>query len=81
MISLLQHAARRQPYAFEGHAWKTDRPFAKLTGRAICINCGLLRLRNALTDWCASKGCNYDDHPGYAAALRALPEQHRRAQP
>lgn len=66
----------RPKWTFEGHAWKADRPVAKLTSRAICIHCGLLRLRNLLTDWCVRQGCNYEDHPGYTQAMRRLPAEH-----
>lgn len=66
-------------WSYECHCFKSDRFIAKITGRAICINCGLLRLHNLLTDWCVAKGCNFDEHPGYKHALRTLPEQHRRA--
>lgn len=59
------------------HAWKTDRPVAKLTGRAVCIGCGVLRLRNLLTDWIVARGCQYESHPGYREALRTLPALHR----
>lgn len=37
-----------------------------------CTGCGLLRLHNALTDWCVRQGCNHDEHPGYPSAVRAL---------
>ena len=61
------------------HAFRADRPAAKLAGRAVCINCGLLRLRNLLTDWCVARGCDFAEHPGFAEACRTLPGQHRRA--
>jgi ribosomal protein L32 len=60
-----------------GHSFKMDHPAAKIVGRAVCSNCGLMRLRNALTDWCVAKGCDFREHPGFAAALRTLPAQHR----
>lgn len=62
----------------EGHCFKSDRPAAKFMGRAVCINCGLVRLRTLLTDWAVAKGCNYDEHPGWLAAKRTLPAQHRK---
>ncbi len=37
-----------------------------------CAKCGLIRLHNALTDWCVDKGCNYDDHTQYAAKVHKL---------
>lgn len=60
----------------EPHCFKSDRPVAKVLGRAVCINCGLLRLKNLLTEWCVSKGCNFDEHPGWNEAQRTLPAQH-----
>ena len=39
---------------------------------SVCTGCGLIRLRNALTDWCVRQGCNHADHPGYAAAVATM---------
>lgn len=64
------------PFRYEPHAFKADRAVARLTGRAVCVKCGLLRLKNLLTEWCVAKGCNFDEAPGYREALRALPRQH-----
>ena len=60
------------------HSWKSDRPVAKLTGRAICTGCGLLRLKNLLTEWCVMRGCDYQDHPQYDLMRRTLPAAHQR---
>lgn len=38
----------------------------------ICDICGLVRLRNPITDWCDRHGCNNDDHPGYKRAIATL---------
>jgi hypothetical protein len=38
----------------------------------VCKSCGLVRLRNPLTDWCVRHGCNYHDAPGYRATVRRL---------
>ena len=38
----------------------------------VCTSCGLVRLHNPLTDWCVRNGCNHDEHPAYAATVRAL---------
>lgn len=32
----------------------------------ICTKCGLVRLRNRITDFCVRHGCNAKDHPLYA---------------
>lgn len=37
-----------------------------------CRRCGLVLLRTSATEWCREKGCNYDDHPQYRAAMRRL---------
>ena len=37
-----------------------------------CRICGLVRLKNEITDWCAAHGCWHDEHPGYRQALRRL---------
>lgn len=66
-------------YRFEPHQWRVDRPVARLTGRAICVGCGVLRLKNLLTDWIIARGCNYGEHQGYPEALRHLPAAHRLA--
>lgn len=39
---------------------------------AWCPGCGLVYLRNALTQWCVQNGCDYEEHPGYKAAVRRL---------
>lgn len=37
-----------------------------------CRGCGLLRLKNQITDWAVRHGCNYDEHPGWKQAMRSL---------
>ncbi len=68
-------------YSFEPHSFGPVHPYMgnvhRFTARMICARCGLLRLRNALTDWCVSKGCNFRDHPGFTDATRRLPAVHR----
>jgi hypothetical protein len=63
-----------------GHSFKMVNPAARIVGRAVCTNCGLMRLRNLLTDWCVEKGCEYSEHPGYEGALRTLPARHRESE-
>lgn len=50
------------------HEWST----VKRLPWPVCKGCGLLALRNALTDWCIKRGCNYDEHPGYKGAVATL---------
>ncbi len=66
-------------YAYRGHAFRTDTVVARVAGRPVCGECGLMRLKNLLTDWCAARGCRYDEAPGYEEALRELPARHREA--
>jgi hypothetical protein len=57
---------RRQPYRLEPHTFAPTKKLAWLR----CKNCGLLTLRNELTEWCIRMGCNAHDHPEYAARCR-----------
>lgn len=59
------------------HSFSDKHPATKFLGRRVCSQCGLVRLNNALTDWCVMRGCEYQDHPAYRDALRTLPAQHR----
>jgi hypothetical protein len=62
---------RSEQFTHEPHTWK---PMRAGKGRSLpwlwCPRCGLVRLRNARTEWCIDHGCNYDDHPGYKQAMR-----------
>jgi hypothetical protein len=37
-----------------------------------CTRCGLVLLNNEPTRWCRRYGCNFDEHPGYKAAMQRL---------
>jgi len=50
------------------HKWRKLASFPWL----ICATCGLVRLKNALTDWCVRHGCDHAEHPQYKAAVAAL---------
>jgi hypothetical protein len=63
-------------FKIEPHSFKSDNLISRIIGRAICTGCSLVKLRNPLTDWCISKGCNYSEHPGYKEACRTLPATH-----
>lgn len=56
------------PYKMQGHHFI---PLARV-GKNYCTGCGLVRLRNKISDWCVDKGCNYSDHTAYPAALKRL---------
>jgi hypothetical protein len=52
-------------YTAQPHSFRA----LKGLGWPVCSSCGLVRLRNALTDWCVRNGCNHEDHPGYKSAV------------
>ncbi len=56
-------AFKQEPHSFQ--------PVKRLPYQ-VCTGCGLVRLRNPLTDWCVRYGCNHAEHPGFRAAVRAL---------
>lgn len=58
---------RKQPYKLEPHTFRTR----KRLPWAYCIHCGLLMMRNPLTEWCVRMGCNASDHPEYCARCAA----------
>jgi hypothetical protein len=40
--------------------------------KPICQRCGLMRLRNPITQWCVKHGCYHEDHPLYKRKLKEL---------
>lgn len=62
----LRDIEKRQAYKLEPHAFAVSK---KLPWQR-CKKCGLLTLRNALTEWCIRMGCNVSDHPEYSARCR-----------
>lgn len=63
----LRDIAAKPAYKLEPHAFTTSKKI--LYQR--CKRCGLLTLRNALTEWAIRMGCNANDHPEYTARCRA----------
>lgn len=63
----IQDIERKQPYKLESHQFKNHRRLAWLR----CQRCGLVTLKNQLTEWCVRMGCNAHDHPEYGAKVRA----------
>lgn len=59
-------------YFMQHHEWGRV-----LSGKSVCVECGLMRLHNALTDWCVKMGCEHAEHPQYRSMLRILPARHR----
>lgn len=50
-----------QKYTLESHSF----PGWRVCNWLCCTKCGLLRLRNSLTDEAVRLGCNYSDHPNW----------------
>lgn len=48
-----------------------------VVGKPVCCVCGLMFLRNDLTEWCVKRGCDYADAPGFKNAVATLPERFR----
>ena len=57
---------RRQAYKMHPHLFKTRKKFPY----AFCSHCGLINLRNELSQWCVKMGCNASDHPQFASKVR-----------
>jgi hypothetical protein len=38
----------------------------------VCTGCGLVRLKNAITEWAVKHGCDHAEHPGYPSAVKSL---------
>lgn len=62
----LRDLEKKQPYKLEPHSFYLSK---KLPWQR-CKKCGLLSLRNELTEWCTRMGCNASDHPDYPNRLR-----------
>jgi ribosomal protein L32 len=55
-------------YKYVGHSFTP----LKGAGKQVCKSCGLMLLRNQITDWCVSHGCFHDVHPQYKNKLKKL---------
>lgn len=64
----LRDISRKNAYKLEAHSFTT---LSKRIAWLYCKHCGLLSLRNELTEWCRRMGCNYSDHPEYGARCRS----------
>lgn len=60
--------AQKEKYTYEKHHFYLN----KNAGKQVCSQCGLVGLRNAATDWCVEKGCNYKDHEAYEKTMVKL---------
>lgn len=34
-----------------------------------CVACGLIYMKNGLSEWAAKQGCNYKEHPSFKTKL------------
>jgi hypothetical protein len=65
--SMMNEPARK--YNKEDHRWTRHK---RGIAHEVCGDCGLVRLRNPISELCAKLGCNYDLHPRYLRWLRHI---------
>lgn len=55
-------------FLIEPHKW------AKMdgVGRERCVKCGLMALRNPLSQFCIKQGCDHEEHPRYKRMVATL---------
>ena len=53
-------------YKHEAHSWRKPKRYPWM----VCQNCGLVALKNPLTEWAINKGCNYKEASGYSDAIK-----------
>jgi len=63
----------REPFKHVGHRFKP----VKGLPWPVCIGCGLVRLRNPITEWCVRHGCNHEDRPEYKSVLKQTTSEKR----
>ena len=54
-------------YTFDPHK---PRKLTKTIPWLYCPKCGLLYLRNSITQWCIKMGCDHEYHPQYKKMLK-----------
>lgn len=57
-----------EKYKLVSHRWSPLRG----VGKQYCTSCGLVRLNNAISDWCVGRGCEYDLHSQYTSKVKQL---------
>ncbi len=62
----LREIQRKVAYKMEPHHFAVVKRIPWLR----CKSCGLVTLRNALTEWATRMGCNASDHPEYSSRVR-----------
>lgn len=57
--------------------WRNHGRIYRLKGvpYEICAGCGLVGLRNEISQWCMARGCDHTDSAAYPTALRRLGPQ------
>lgn len=61
----------KEPYKYVPHNFVTHKKIPK----PFCQICGLVNVRNPITEWAIKKGCNNADHPQYKQVLKKLTKQ------
>ena len=56
---------QKEAYVYEPHSFTS-----KAYHWWMCSKCGLLRLKNGLTEWSVEKGCKADLHPAFKSVVR-----------
>lgn len=56
-----------EEYSFQPHSFNQ-----KTYHWPMCSRCGLVRLKNQLTEWCVVKGCLFDLHPAYKPTVKVM---------
>lgn len=59
----------KEKYTYEPHSFNR-----KIKHWNYCGHCGLVALKNSLTEWCIAKGCNFSYHPSYKHKLKGVTE-------
>lgn len=63
----------KETYKYESHNFI----LMKGIGKHVCKRCGLVSLRNEISQWCVDKGCYYEDHNQHDLVLKRLTKQIR----
>jgi hypothetical protein len=53
------------------HSWVKRKAFPW----RMCFRCGLVDLRNPLSQWAVQHGCDNDEHPDYRAVVRRFSKE------
>jgi hypothetical protein len=59
---------QKETYRLEPHSFY----FNKRIGKSVCSYCGLVYLKNPLTEWSVRMGCLSSEHPQYESKRKQL---------